>query len=152
MTKVFTLEELREFDGTGGSPIYVAFRGKVYDVSESELFEEGRALRALRRSGFDWSYGRSATRGGRARGLSHSRRTGGVVGRSVAGRADFLSPHAPGSELEVGSISYVSAVALLEPLAHIPLAVEISAICETRPPKPRPKGGFVVVFPSFTDH
>ena len=41
MARVFTREQLREFDGTGGNPVYVAYLGKVYDVSSSGLFEEG---------------------------------------------------------------------------------------------------------------
>ena len=38
----FTREELREFDGREGRPAYVAFRGKVYDVSESFLWRGGK--------------------------------------------------------------------------------------------------------------
>ncbi|KAG0239397.1 cytochrome b5-like heme/steroid binding domain-containing protein [Mortierella sp. GBAus27b] len=32
----FTHEELRKYDGTKGEPIYVAIKGKVYDVSGKE--------------------------------------------------------------------------------------------------------------------
>ena len=41
MTRIFTLEELRQFDGTEGNPVYVAYMGTVYDVSASDLFEDG---------------------------------------------------------------------------------------------------------------
>ena len=36
-----TLSELREFDGKSGKPVYVALKGKIYDVSESELWKTG---------------------------------------------------------------------------------------------------------------
>jgi predicted heme/steroid binding protein len=39
--KKFTLEELAKYDGRDGQPAYVAFKGKVYDVSESWLWEDG---------------------------------------------------------------------------------------------------------------
>ncbi|MCP8304881.1 MAG: cytochrome B5 [archaeon] len=39
--KVFTKEELKEYDGKGGKPTYLAYKGKVYDVSESYLWEDG---------------------------------------------------------------------------------------------------------------
>ncbi len=38
---VLTLEQLKRFDGTGGKPAYVAFKGKVYDVSGSVLWADG---------------------------------------------------------------------------------------------------------------
>ena len=37
----FTLKELAEYDGQDGKPVYVAFGGTVYDVSESELWNKG---------------------------------------------------------------------------------------------------------------
>lgn len=39
--KKFTLEELAKFDGKEGHPVYVAYKGKVYDVSESWLWDDG---------------------------------------------------------------------------------------------------------------
>jgi len=40
--RTFTREELQKFDGREGRPAYVAFRGKVYDVSESFLWRGGK--------------------------------------------------------------------------------------------------------------
>lgn len=37
----FTLDELAKYDGKDGRPIYVAYKGKVYDLSGSDLWEEG---------------------------------------------------------------------------------------------------------------
>jgi len=39
--KQFTLEELKQYDGKDGRPAYIAYKGKVYDVSESLLWLEG---------------------------------------------------------------------------------------------------------------
>lgn len=33
---------LAEYDGTNGKPVYVACQGKIYDVSKSKLWKEGR--------------------------------------------------------------------------------------------------------------
>jgi predicted heme/steroid binding protein len=38
----FTRAELRRYDGTGHSPAYVAYKGIVYDVSASFLWQDGR--------------------------------------------------------------------------------------------------------------
>ena len=38
--RVFTEEELRKYDGSGGIA-YVAYRGKVYDVSHSYHWHKG---------------------------------------------------------------------------------------------------------------
>jgi predicted heme/steroid binding protein len=37
----FTLEELKKYDGKDGRPAYVAYKGKVYDVTQSLLWMEG---------------------------------------------------------------------------------------------------------------
>ena len=40
-----TLDELRQFDGRDGRPAYVAWEGKVYDVTGSRLWKEGVHVR-----------------------------------------------------------------------------------------------------------
>ena len=37
----FELAELGKFDGNEGRPVYVAYKGKVYDVSDSKLWRNG---------------------------------------------------------------------------------------------------------------
>lgn len=44
--KKFTLEELAKYDGKNGQRAYVAFNGKVYDVTDSTLWSEGDHLGA----------------------------------------------------------------------------------------------------------
>jgi len=40
--KTFTAEELKEYDGSDpDKPLYIAFRGKVYDVTDNPLFTDG---------------------------------------------------------------------------------------------------------------
>ncbi|HET6350802.1 MAG TPA: cytochrome b5 domain-containing protein [Coriobacteriia bacterium] len=39
--KEFTLEELGGFNGQNGSPVYVAYEGKVYDLSDSSMWDSG---------------------------------------------------------------------------------------------------------------
>ena len=39
--KNFTLEELKKYDRKDGKPAYVAFKGKVYDVSDNYLWTDG---------------------------------------------------------------------------------------------------------------
>lgn len=39
--RTFTREELAEYDGKEGRPAYVAAYGKVYDASDSALWEQG---------------------------------------------------------------------------------------------------------------
>lgn len=37
----FTQNELSEYNGKGGKPTYIAFQGKVYDVSDSAFWMDG---------------------------------------------------------------------------------------------------------------
>jgi predicted heme/steroid binding protein/uncharacterized membrane protein len=39
--KYFTLRELKEFNGKNGKPAYIAYKGKIYDVSQSRLWANG---------------------------------------------------------------------------------------------------------------
>ena len=39
--KKFTLEELKQYNGQAGKPAYVIFEGKVYDVTNSSLWQNG---------------------------------------------------------------------------------------------------------------
>ncbi len=39
--KRFTIHKLKEFDGKEGRPGYIAFKGKVYDISNSALWKNG---------------------------------------------------------------------------------------------------------------
>ncbi|MEM1716039.1 MAG: cytochrome b5 domain-containing protein [Candidatus Bathyarchaeia archaeon] len=38
----FTEEELAKYDGKNGRPTYIAYDGKVYDISTSFLWKNGR--------------------------------------------------------------------------------------------------------------
>jgi len=40
----FTLEEMAAADGTDGKPVYIAYQGRVYDVSQSPLWESGEHM------------------------------------------------------------------------------------------------------------
>ncbi len=40
----FTIQTLKEFDGKNGKPAYVAYKGKVYDVTESYQWADGDHL------------------------------------------------------------------------------------------------------------
>lgn len=42
----FTVEELKEFDGKEGRGIYIAYKGRVYDVTGSKLWRNGIHVRA----------------------------------------------------------------------------------------------------------
>lgn len=37
----FTIEELKKYDGKEGRPAYIAYKGKVYDVTEDFLWIDG---------------------------------------------------------------------------------------------------------------
>jgi predicted heme/steroid binding protein len=37
----FKIEELEKYDGKGGRPAYIALKGKVYDVTGSDLWAGG---------------------------------------------------------------------------------------------------------------
>ena len=37
----FTVEELKQYNGRDGQPAYVAYGGKVYDISESGMWIDG---------------------------------------------------------------------------------------------------------------
>jgi predicted heme/steroid binding protein len=39
--QTFTKEELAKYNGKDGKPIYIAHKGKVYDVTNSSLWESG---------------------------------------------------------------------------------------------------------------
>lgn len=50
--KEFTEEELAQYDGRNGNPVYVGYKGKVYDVSNSFLWKDG-THQALHSAGVD---------------------------------------------------------------------------------------------------
>lgn len=54
LVRVFTLDELKQFDGRQGRPAYVGFMGKVYDVSDSGLWKQG-VHKGLHEAGVDLS-------------------------------------------------------------------------------------------------
>ena len=39
--KQFTIEELKEYNGKNGKPAYIAYKGKVYDVTDDYLWTDG---------------------------------------------------------------------------------------------------------------
>jgi len=41
----FTPEELQRFDGMEGRPVYIAYKGKIYDISKSPLFQGEKRMR-----------------------------------------------------------------------------------------------------------
>ncbi len=47
-----TLGELKRFDGRNGAKAYIAYKGKVYDVTQSRLWKEGEH-KGLHRAGMD---------------------------------------------------------------------------------------------------
>ncbi len=42
--KTFSESEIGEYQGEGGKPIYIAFRGKVYDLTESFMWSGGNHM------------------------------------------------------------------------------------------------------------
>ena len=42
MDRTFTYQELQEYNGQNGKPAYIAYNGTVYDVTESDLWKDGR--------------------------------------------------------------------------------------------------------------
>ncbi|MBN1244005.1 cytochrome B5 [Candidatus Bathyarchaeota archaeon] len=42
--KKFTVKELEECNGKNGKPAYVAYQGKVYDLSQSGLWRSGEHM------------------------------------------------------------------------------------------------------------
>ncbi len=42
--KKFTIKELEEYNGKNGTPAYVAYRGKVYNLSQSSLWSDGEHM------------------------------------------------------------------------------------------------------------
>ena len=37
----FTVEELKKYDGKNGKPAYIAYKGRVYDVTDNYLWPDG---------------------------------------------------------------------------------------------------------------
>ena len=54
--KEFTREQLSRFDGKNGRPAYIAYKGKVYDVTGSFLWQGGRH-QVLHTAGVDLTAG-----------------------------------------------------------------------------------------------
>jgi predicted heme/steroid binding protein len=50
--KSLSKEELARYDGKGGAPAYIAYKGKIYDVSSSFLWRNGRH-QVLHQAGHD---------------------------------------------------------------------------------------------------
>ncbi len=44
--KKFTVEELSKYNGKNGNPAYIAYKGKVYDVTNSSFWLDGDHLGA----------------------------------------------------------------------------------------------------------
>jgi arsenite oxidase small subunit len=42
--RIFTLDELRKYNGKDGKPLYLIFKGKVYNLSESKLWANGEHM------------------------------------------------------------------------------------------------------------
>jgi predicted heme/steroid binding protein len=48
----FTSKELEEYNGKNGKPAYIAYQGKVYDISDSDLWRDGEHM-GLHQAGKD---------------------------------------------------------------------------------------------------
>ncbi|MGB9585930.1 MAG: cytochrome b5 domain-containing protein [Anaerolineales bacterium] len=53
--QIFTLEELSLYNGKNGKPAYIAYEGKVYDVSNSWYWQNGMH-QALHAAGQDLTH------------------------------------------------------------------------------------------------
>ena len=42
--KKFTSDDLKQFDGLNGRPLYIVFKGKVYDLTSSKLWPQGKHM------------------------------------------------------------------------------------------------------------
>jgi len=42
--KKFTNDDLKQFDGQSGHPLYIVFKGKIYDLSNSKLWSQGKHM------------------------------------------------------------------------------------------------------------
>ena len=42
--KKFTVKELEEYNGKNGKPAYIAYKGKIYDLSQSSLWSGGEHM------------------------------------------------------------------------------------------------------------
>ena len=51
VSRNFTSAELATFDGKSGRRAFVAFKGKVYDVTDSGLWSRGYTRGSMRRAG-----------------------------------------------------------------------------------------------------
>jgi predicted heme/steroid binding protein len=40
--RTFTVKDLEKYDGKNGKPAYIAYKGKVYDLTNSFLWKDGR--------------------------------------------------------------------------------------------------------------
>jgi arsenite oxidase small subunit len=48
--KKFASEDLKQFDGLNGHPLYIVFKGKVYDLTSSKLWPQGKHMGMHNRS------------------------------------------------------------------------------------------------------
>ena len=42
--KKFASDDLKQFDGLNGRPFYIFFKGKVYDLTNSQLWPQGKHM------------------------------------------------------------------------------------------------------------